>query len=83
MIEADIYNASSNPSQERICFWLTKCRTPELLVSLVKQYSEIASRIAVSRPLLNSAIKGNQEDIERPLREEEDKEIELGRQYWD
>ena len=82
LIEADIYGASSNPSQDKVCFWLTECRTPELLISLAAEYPDIASRIAVSRPLLRSAIEGNQEEIQRLLRDEEDRERELDRQYW-
>lgn len=81
LIEADIYKASS-PPQEKACFWLAECRTPELLVSLAAKYPDIASPMAASRPLLRSAIEGNQEQVQRLLREEEDKERELDRQYW-
>ena len=31
MIEADIYKSSDDPSPDKVCFWLTECRTPELL----------------------------------------------------
>jgi hypothetical protein len=82
LIEADIYNAPFNPSQERIYFWLTECRTPELLVSLAARYSDIASRITANRPLLKYAIGGKQDEIHRLLREEEDRERELDKQYW-
>lgn len=82
MIEADIYRASDDPSPDKVYFWLTECRTPELLISLATGYSEIASRIAPSRPLLTLAIEGNEEGIKRLLREEEDRERELDRQYW-
>lgn len=81
LIEADIHNISS-PSQEKICFWLAECRTSELLVSLAAKYPDIASHMVVSRPLLRSAIEENQKDVQRLLRDEEDKERELDRQYW-
>ena len=82
LIEADIYRESTNPSQERISFWLTECRTPELLISLAARYPDIASSISANRPLLRYAMGGKQDDIQKLLREEEDRERELDRQYW-
>jgi len=82
LIEADIYNSSTNPPKDKIRFWLAECRTPELLISLVVKYPDTALPMAVSRPLLRSAIEGNQEEIRRLLRDEEDRERELDRQYW-
>ena len=82
LIEADIYHASSKPSDEKASFWLSECRTPELLISLSAQYPKLASRIAARRPLLKSAIEANREKVRRLLVEEEEKERELDRQYW-
>lgn len=82
LIEADIYNSSSTPSNDRIYFWFTECRTPELLISLAGRYPDIASRIIINRPLLRPAMEGNQEEIQRLLWEEEERERELDRQYW-
>lgn len=82
LIEADIYRESSNPLQERICFWLTECRTPDLLISLAARYPDIASTIVANRPLLRYAMEGNQDIIQELLREEEDRQRDLDRQYW-
>ncbi len=82
LIEADIYNASEDPPDEKIRFWLAECRTPELLVSLAAKYPEIASTMTINRSLLRSAIEGNDEEIRRLLRDEEDREREIDRQYW-
>lgn len=82
LIEADIYNLSSNPSLDKITFWLTECRTTELLISLAVRYPDHASCIATSRPLLKYAVEGKKEELQKLLREEEDRERELDRQYW-
>lgn len=82
LIEADIYRTGRNPSQDKLCFWFAECRTPDILVSLASQYLNIASPMIVNRPLLRSVIKGNQEEIQKLLREEEDMERELDKQYW-
>ncbi len=82
LIEADVYNSASNPPPDKITFWLSECRTPELLISLTDRYPDYTSRIAASRPLLKYAIEGNMGELQRLLREEEDRERELDRQYW-
>jgi hypothetical protein len=63
-------------------FWFAECRTPELLVLLSEKYPEIASLSAKKRPLLSLAIDGNQEEIRKLLRDEEDREREADRRYW-
>lgn len=82
LIESDIYNEPENPLDDKIRFWLTECRTPELLVSLTAKYPEIASSMAVIRPLLKPAIEGKHEEINKLLRDEEDKEREIDQRYW-
>lgn len=82
MIEADIYRASDDPSPDKMGFWLTECRTPELLISLTARYLEIASGIAPKRPLLRLAIEGNEKEIRKLLLDEENREREVDRQYW-
>lgn len=83
LIEADIYKKRpSNPSEDKVCFWLTECRTPELLMSLAAQYQDLVSRMVINRPLLKFAIGRNQKEIQRLLREEEDRERKLDRKYW-
>ncbi len=82
LIEADIYKAIPNPLQEKICFWLTECRTPELLISLTSKYPDIATHMAKSRPLLKPAIKGNQEEVQKLLRDEEYREREIDQKHW-
>ena len=49
---------------------------------MTTRYPEIASRLAPSRPLLTLAIESNREEIKKLLRDEEDRERELDRQYW-
>ncbi len=82
LIEADIYKTTVNPSQDKLCFWFAECRTPELLISLAAKYPDIVSSMVTGRPLLRYAIEGNQEKTQSLLRDEEDRERDLDRQYW-
>jgi hypothetical protein len=82
LIEADIFNAPFDPPEEQIRFWLSECRTPELLIALVEKYSGTAKRLSLQRPLLVQAIPGQETEIERLLREEEEYERKLDKEYW-
>ena len=82
LIEADIYRASPKPAEEKVSFWLSECRSPELLIKLSIQYPKIASIIAEKRPLLEFAVKGDQEKVQQLLFAEEENERALDRQYW-
>jgi hypothetical protein len=82
LIEADIYNAPDDPPDDDLYFWFAECRTPELLISLAAKYPEIAYRMSKKRPLLSSAIKGNQDEVRKLLRDEEEQEREDDRRYW-
>ena len=41
LIEADIHRAPDDPSEDKICFWLSECRTPELLILLRDYLAEL------------------------------------------
>ena len=83
LIEAHIYNAHDDPPDDDVYFWFAECRTPELLVLLAEKYPEIAARISKKRPLLSPAIEGDQAEVRRLLRDEEDREREADRSYWE
>lgn len=82
LIEADIHAAPDQASDDRIRFWFAECRTSELLILLAEEYPEIARMMAANRPLLDFAIQGSRDEVQRLLREEEDKEREADREYW-
>lgn len=83
LIEADFYNASDNPLEDKIRLWLAECRTPEILISLASKYPDITSQMIPNRPLLKSVVQGNQKEIMNHLRVEEDRERELDRVHWE
>ena len=76
--------AAHYPAQagERAVFWLRELRTPELLVSLAREFPAAAGEIARARPLLALASAGDVIALRGALRTEEDAEREADRQYW-
>jgi len=76
LVEADI--ATSRPTAARVEFWLRECRTPALLIELIRKYPAQARRIPRTRPALSLDEAG----MVRALRQEEEHEREADRRYW-
>jgi hypothetical protein len=63
-------------------FWLRELRTLNLLTELARDVPADCRRIANQRPLLSTALAGDEAAVARLLREEEEREREADRQYW-
>jgi hypothetical protein len=82
LVESDIYNAAPDPAEDKIRFWLAECRTPGLLLSLVAKSPQTAQSMFKHRPLLQVALLGKEEEIQKELHEEEELERKRDRDYW-
>jgi len=81
LVEVDYAAHLAIPPPGRIAFWLREMRTPELLVSLAAQHSDLAK--AAKRPLVALAAAGDITGLGSALRAEEDAEREADRRYWE
>lgn len=82
LIEADMFNTPDEPSEDKIKFWLSECRTSELLIRLSGKYPESAKELILDRPLLKYALSGSETEVGSLLLEEEAKERKLDKEYW-
>lgn len=82
LVDADLHRHGLQAPADRIRFWLSECRTPEILLSLSETYPNLAREIAAHRTLLAAALEKDAAALARLLRAEEDREKELDRQYW-
>jgi hypothetical protein len=82
LMETDYAAHRASPPAGRIAFWLREMRTPELLVSLAAEHSELAKTLSAERPLLTQAAAGDVAALRTVLRAEEDAQREADRQYW-
>jgi hypothetical protein len=82
LVEAD-YVAQKTPSRADVQFWLQESRTPSMLVELAAAFPDQARALAVMRPALNAAVGGDATDITAALCEEEEREREIDRIYWE
>ena len=87
LLEADYFHhrnqdPSAEPDADRVQFWLSEVRTPELLISLCGEYPEAATQGLARRPLIQMAINGDVNAVEEALHSEEFEERRKDRDYW-
>lgn len=81
LLESDIARHEWTGDAKRIRFWLSECRSPALLVELVRRFPDAAQRLA-RRAAVARARRGDLKGIDRALRREEDRERRADRRYW-
>lgn len=74
---------SSNPQPNRVDFWLSEARSPELLLELTSRFPEETARLEAGRPLLALARDGNLPELRAALDAEVRTEQEKDRVYWE
>ena len=82
LIEADYYQHHARAEEQRVRFWLRELRTPELLMDLGQNYSQLCRELAPERPLLEAVLADNFGQVVHALKEEERREREADRLYW-
>ena len=83
LLEADYYRRPPRPTRERIVFWLREVRTSEILVALCRRYAATARRLAVVRPALRQALRGDRSGVARALQAEQEMARASDREYWE
>jgi len=82
LIEAHWTQTPRPAAEAAVDFWLRELRTPALLVRLAGDSPSAARRLVPQRPLLAAAVTGDEVEVARLLREEEDRERDADRLYW-
>jgi hypothetical protein len=82
LLEADYHQHRANPDEPRVRFWLLELRTPEFLMELGRDHSQLCRELARTRPLLGAVLAGNSGEVVRALADEERLEREADRVYW-
>ena len=82
LIEAHWFQNRSEPTPERIDFWLRECLTAEILLELVDAFPAEANALQSSRPAIFTTFQKDIEAIEKKLDEERLSEVEADKTYW-
>jgi hypothetical protein len=83
LVESHHLQHRRSPTRDQVRFWLCEARTPAILTKLARAYPREASAVARRRPAVALAISGAEDELGRALKEEEERERELDRRYWD
>jgi hypothetical protein len=82
LIEANYFQNRGYPTEKQVFFWLRELRTPSLLCEVVNRFPAESQQTIPERPLLSMAKAGDAEALENALKEEERREREADRLYW-
>lgn len=81
LVEVHYLQNRDQSTPERIGFWLCQLRTPTLLQEVSNANTTRCKALLSKRPLLRELSK-SEDAIESALRDEEDVERQLDREYW-
>ena len=82
LVEAHYDELQSEPTPERIRFWLRESRSPELLISLVTEYPEHAQQESLNRAFLTDPHVVSAKAVRKALDVEQAREREADEAYW-
>jgi len=82
LLESHYKSLSSEPTPERVSFWLMESRTPERLIDLAARFGEQTRAASIRRPLLSLAFAGDAEALREALDVEMRAEQAKDRAYW-
>src|SRR5438876_3059236 len=71
LVEAHYFQNSAKPNPAQIRFWLQELRTPEILMELARNHASLCRHLAIKRPVLAAAVRGDSEAVEQALLNEE------------
>lgn len=82
LVDNDILLRRAQPRRGQVSWWLSECRSPEILIELARQSPSSARRVARKRRLIRHAVAGDGALLEAALLEEEQVERDRDREYW-
>lgn len=81
-VEAHYFQNRDHPTPAQTRFWMNELRTPELLVEVAHLHPSACQRALRRRPLLQHVIAGDPVMLKEALRQEETRERDADRRYW-
>lgn len=82
LLEAHYFQHRDGPTPAQVRFWMLELRSAELLIETARRHPDACERATRRRPLLQHAARVDQPALEGALREEEAREREADREYW-
>jgi len=70
------------PTDDRVRFWLRESRTPEVLIRVAAEHSDLLRELLPVRPLLVETSGASRTALQRELEKEQAAEKQADQQYW-
>jgi hypothetical protein len=83
LVEANYAQHAASATEEQLRFWLSESRTPQMLLDLAARAPALANELLAQRPLLQHAIQSDLREIRTALADEQSREREADRLYWE
>ena len=82
LVEANYLAHQADPNSDQILFWMSECRTPELLREVVRRFPDTLALLTAGRAWLANLGDVTDAEIENVLANEEKQERMADKQYW-
>lgn len=83
LVDAHYDEFASDPTDERIRFWLKESRSPAAIIELAEMYPRETLETQELRPLLQHAKLADSQMLEDALRQEQAREQQADAEYWE
>src|SRR5712691_8484290 len=83
LLEADYAAVGEGADEPRRAFWLRELRTTELLMEAAQKWPHLCAKVQGKRQLLALATANQARELTEALKEEEARERERDRKYWE
>jgi hypothetical protein len=82
LMEVHYFQNRAHATPSHLRFWMRELRSPELLIEVARHHRSACERAVRLRPLLRHALRADRAALETGLQEEEAREREVDRRYW-
>lgn len=82
LVDAHYDQNRDEPTDDRVRFWLRESRTPEVLIRVAAEHSELLKEVMKSRPLLAESLGASRTALQKELDKEQAAEREADQNYW-
>ncbi len=82
LVDAHYDEYRTEPTEDRVRFWLREARTPDVLIAVAAEYPVLCREVMKIRPLLVETLSASRTALRQELAKEEAAEKSDDEQYW-
>ncbi len=82
LVDAHYDQYRTEPSEDRVRFWMRESRSPEVLIEVAAEFPELLEVVMKERPLLVETLSASSRALQGELDKEQQAQREADRIYW-